>query len=48
MKATVLLIALCFIGATFATTAEEAEVFATLQKIEENKFGKTLLDTIAL
>jgi hypothetical protein len=48
MKATVLLVALCFIGATFATTAEEAEVFSTLQKIDESQFGKTLLDTIAL
>jgi hypothetical protein len=33
MKATYILIAFCLIGAAFATTAEEVEVYDTLNKV---------------
>jgi hypothetical protein len=46
MKYTSLLFIVLLVGSTIATTEEE--VYQTIAKMENSKFGKTLIDTIAL
>jgi hypothetical protein len=46
MKVLALLFVTALIASSFATSDEE--VYKTLSKMENSKFGKTILDTIAL
>jgi hypothetical protein len=46
MKVLALLVVTALIASSFATSDEE--VYKTLSKMENSKFGKTILDTIAL
>jgi hypothetical protein len=46
MKVLALLVVTALIASSFATSDEE--VYKILNKMENTKFGKTILDTIAL